>query len=563
MKALPLDQLFIPLPSPDEMSRWDRLTESQYGIPALVLMENAAREAFHVLKAGHGIWPGMRVLVLAGSGNNGGDGVALARMLYNSGCAVRIVTLKPQTEYSGMALEHYEAAIRAGVEVMCLTDKDSLPGKGGPDGSDESPDVIVDAVFGVGFKGPVRAPAIKLISYMNRMSASYIFSLDIPSGLNAVSGRPEPVAVRASLTATFGAAKSGLTLPWARPYTGTLKICDIGIPLTLMQDRPPLRRLVYPRAGLLPQTSPYAHKGQKGHVLVIGGSPGLVGAPFLSALAAARSGVGLITVAAPEAVCAEACHRSPEIMTIPLPAKDWAGVVNGPGLEVLKNSILDMAQNSAIVLGPGLGRDQGAAALVKAIVTMHSRPPLVLDADGLFPFRALPPEELEGSEYLSLSLLKECDVATPHPGEMNRLLSGSVAENACIYTELNRPFTSSDLVVQEGREAGLKAAIAHTYAAVLLKGPGSIAGKAGEPMSIASFATEALGVGGSGDVLAGVIAALLARRPIKDFGSDKAAALGAWLHGRAGELCARKFPAGGNLAGDIAEMLPDALLELA
>lgn len=562
MKALTQDPLFIPLPSPEEMSRWDSLTEKEYGLSTLLLMESAARKAFHALKEQHGVWPGMRVLVLAGGGNNGGDGVALARMLYGAGCAVRLVTVLPGEEYKDIAREHYQAAVKAGVEIMCFSDKDALPGKGGPEGSPDAPEVIVDAVLGAGFKGPIRPPALKLVSYMNRMSQSYIFSLDIPTGLSALTGRPEPVAVRANLTATFGAAKPGLVLPWARPFTGILQICDIGIPKILMDDRPPVRRLVRPRAGILPKTSPYAHKGQKGHVLVIGGSQGFVGAPFLSALAAARSGVGLITVAAPAPVCAEASHRSPEIMTLPLPGADWAEVMSGPGIEQLKNFIGGLPANSALVLGPGLGRDEGAAELAKAIVTLPGRPPLVLDADGLFRFRALPPEELEDSEYLSLSLLREYDVVTPHPGEMYRLLSGSVVENAAVYPAVNRPFTSSDLVVQEGREAGLKAALASTYAAVLLKGPGSIAGKAGEPMSIAAFATEALGVGGSGDVLSGLIAALLARKPMAGFSSDKAAALGAWLHGRAGEICASQFPAGGNLASDIAEAIPKALAEL-
>lgn len=556
----------MPLPTPDEMARWDALTEKEYGIPTLVLMESAAREAFHLLREHCGIRPGLRVLVLAGPGNNGGDGAALARILYDAGCAVRLVTVKPGAEYKGIAKQHYEAALKAGVEAKCMSEKGALPGKGGPDDNPETcadyPEVIVDAVFGAGFKGPVRAPAIKLVSYMNRMSASYIFSLDIPSGLNGLSGRPEPVAVRATLTAAFGAAKAGTALPWARPYTGILKVRDIGIPASLMQKRPPARRLVRPRPGILPRTSPYAHKGQKGHVLIIGGSQGFVGAPFLSALGAARSGVGLISVAAPAPVCAEAQHRSPEIMTLPLSGANWAEVMDGPGLAELKTFIASLPQNSALVLGPGLGRDAGAAALVKAIVTLPERPPLVLDADGLFPFRAMSAEDLEGTGLFPLSLLREGDVATPHPGEMYRLLAGSEPEKAAVYPALKRPFTSSDLVLQEGREAGLKVALGHTYAAVLLKGPGSIVGKAGEPMSIASFASETLGVGGSGDVLSGVIAAMLARRPLTKFGSGTAAALGAWLHGRAGEICARQFPAGGNLASDIAEAIPRALAEL-
>ncbi len=619
------DLLFAPAPSPAEIAQWDSLAESEYGVPALMLMENAARAACDVFALEHGITPGLDVLVLAGSGNNGGDGLALARRLHNAGCAVAVRTLKGRDSYTGIALAHYDMAGRAGVDIQIASlacqrpingasaknaenspysrqDSENSPNSfiSGPVANTsgtsqttendfasaqgdsahaqinlpENPAVVVDALLGAGFKGPLRDDTLALVRYINSRKNSYVLSLDTPSGLNAISGRPEPEAARANLTITFAALKPGLCLPWSAPYTGPVRVCEIGLPRALMLALPPRRRLACPQEGAVPKTAHYAHKGQKGRVLVIGGSAGFNGAPILSALAAARTGVGLITVAAPAPLCAGLSIAHPELMTLPLHGHDWEAVLGGSdgtvgpaGTELarLLDYVAGMPDHSAIVLGPGLGADKIAIKLVKYILDLPHRPPLVLDADGLRHCRALDasllhPADLEGC--IPLSMLRACDAITPHPGEMARLLSGHASVPPSLNPCAGQPFTNSSLQTQEAREAALSAAIEHTAAAVLLKGPGTLIARQGTPLTITNFAESNLAVGGSGDVLCGIIAALMARAPLPDFTSEKAAALGAYIHGRAGVACARKFPAGGNLPTDIAEAIPTALLEL-
>jgi NAD(P)H-hydrate epimerase len=551
------DPLFTPLPAPDETAAWDLLAEKEYALPALLLMENAGRAAFTLFRAEHGTGSGLEVLVLAGRGNNGGDGLVLARYLHNAGCLVTVLTLGPEEDYKGIALAHYRAARAAGVPIRpipqpCAGQALLLP---------PSPAVLVDALLGSGFKGPLRDPVLQLVRYINSLRGSYVYSLDIPSGLNALNGRPEPCAVRATLTATFAAPKPGLCLPWAAPHTGRLRVLDIGLPPALLQARPPARRLVRPRPGLLPKTFPYAHKGQKGRVLILGGSEGLSGAPLLSALGASRAGAGLITIASPSPCLRDFQKEYPEIMTLPLKGRNWTEVC-ARSLPALLDLISGLPEHSSLALGPGLGREKAASALVLAVLRLKKRPPLVLDADGLHYCRAVPESAAE-EPFVSLALLREDDVLTPHPAEMIRLLSGTAAVGATPNPATGKPFTTEDLRGQEGREAALSLTTSRTRGTVLLKGPGTLVARRGSPLSLIACAESNLAVGGSGDILTGLIAALMARRDLPDFSGEKAAALSAYLHARAGEICARSYPAGGNLATDIAEAIPEALKEAA
>ncbi|MDR2503172.1 MAG: NAD(P)H-hydrate dehydratase [Deltaproteobacteria bacterium] len=544
--------LFAPLPSPEEMAAWDALSEAEYALPGLLLMENAGREAFQVLAEDHGLWPGLDVLVLAGMGNNGGDGLALARRLHNAGCLVKVISLRGPDRYRGIALEHCRAALAAGVDAAALASVED--GRGGK--LPEQPAVIVDALAGAGFKGSVRGELLRLIRYINSRRGAYVLALDIPSGLNPMNGKAEPEAVMASATVCFAAPKPGLCLPWAAPHAGRLHVRDIGLPSRLLRSRPPARRLIRPRPGLLPPLSPFMHKGQKGRVIILGGSPGLMGAPLLSALGASRAGAGLVTIAAPAPCLREWSRDWPEVMSLPLQAASWPELAAGPGLQNLLARLRDLPEGSALVLGPGLGAEMQNAALIKAVLDLPGRPPLVLDADGLRPCRAAPPEALP-PELVSLELLRPDDLLTPHPGEMLRLVSCPEGEKA------GQVPTTRDMQGQAGREAALGMALAHTRAVVLLKGAGTLIARRGGPINLLPLAEPALAVGGSGDVLAGALAALMARPPWPGCGAEEAACLGAWLHGRAGRLCARRWPGGGVMAQDIAGAIPEALRELA
>ncbi|MCL1915201.1 MAG: NAD(P)H-hydrate dehydratase [Desulfovibrionaceae bacterium] len=525
-------RLFMPLPAPEEMAEWDRLAGAEYGLPPNLLMENAGREAFLALQGTRGLKSGERVLVLAGKGNNGGDGLVLARYLHNAGCVVRVFTLASPDQYSGPALFHLQAARSAGVEALEIPSRPlEIP----------AAEIIVDAMLGAGFRGSLAGRILDLVRVINRRKKVFILALDLPSGLGGLSGRPEPEAVRADLTVTFAAPKPGLCLPWSARYVGELKVRDIGLPSKIPSENPPLRRLIRPARGVLPPISPYTHKGRKGKVLVLGGSSGLEGAPLLSALGAARAGSGLVTLAAPAPYCMPWRRHYPEIMTLPLEANNWNEALQGRPWSALTEKILRLGENAALVLGPGLG--EAGPPLLRAALNLPGRPPLVLDADGLRPF--------PGGSF-PLEALRPEDVLTPHPGEMIRLLEGMG------HPESSRTFILADLEEQAGREAALGRICARTAATVLLKGPGTLVARRGAPLNLLPLAEPSLAVAGSGDVLSGVIAAFLARA----FSGEEAASLGAWLHGRAGRILARLWPAGGGLASDLAEALPVVMKEL-
>jgi NAD(P)H-hydrate epimerase len=559
------DMLFSPLAAPEDIARWDRRAAAEYSLPTLLLMENAAREALRALEmawAQNGGWNGLEALVLAGGGNNGGDGIALSRHLLNRGCRVRLFTLPAPGRYRGISRSHLNMARLAGVRAQKLhlpmrtaeaaNIDDLVRGLVRQLEREGRPRLVVDALLGAGFRAPLRAEALAAVRALNllRDRGAFVFALDIPSGLDALSGRPAPEAVRADATVTFTAAKPGLCLPWAAEYTGQLRTREIGLPAKLLREDPAAFRLINPGPGVLPAPDQRMHKGQKGRVLIVGGSAGLTGAPGLAALAAARAGAGLVTVAAPAGLCADIKHGRPEIMTLPLGApadREWRPA----HLEALLPHVAELAKGgrAALALGPGLGRSAFTANLVRGLLGLPERPPLVLDADGLFHFR------LEAApDALPLSLLRAGDALTPHPGEMLRLLNcseGRAAEYPGRLLELPE------------RLRALRRFCAACPATLLLKGAGTLVAQGQAPAALAPFAEPNLAVGGSGDVLSGLIAALLAR----DFNGDRltslvAACLGAHAHGRAGRLTRRKFPAGGNLASDLAEMLPLALAEL-
>ncbi|MDR2893396.1 MAG: NAD(P)H-hydrate dehydratase [Deltaproteobacteria bacterium] len=534
--------LFQPLVTPEESARWDKLAESDYHVPTLLLMENASRAALYCLKEAYGpkdlLGPGLRVLVLSGGGNNGGDGLALARQLANRDCQVEVRTLRSPDQYSGISREHMEMARLAGVNVKQLDSASFCrdAADDAPDIIDYVPDIIIDALFGAGFRGPLRDDGLAAVRLINQFAArgAFVLSLDIPSGLSALSGRPEPEAVRANLTVSFAAAKPGLCLPWAEAYTGQLRVAEIGLPLELIRHTKSRFRLICPRPGILPKLPPQIHKAEKGKVLIIGGSPGLTGAATLSALGACRAGAGLVTVAAPAGLSGEIKSGHPEIMTRPLgrfsgeSAHDWDEAM----LADLFECIAGLGKKSAIVLGPGLGRSQAAAAIVESVLRLPDRPPLVLDADALFPY--------------IVEHLRPDDVLTPHAGEMLRLLGEKPGMNFGKLLELPE------------RSEAARLFCAHCPAVLLLKGAGTLIGRGDEALALNPFAEPNLAVGGSGDVLSGLIAALLAR----GLDSLSAASLGAWIHARSGSLLRRRWPAGGNLASDIALLLPEALAEL-
>lgn len=504
--------MYSPLPNPEEMNRWDEAAQKEYGLLQEMLMENAARAAMAVLLAEYGPVRDKVAVLLAGPGNNGGDAFALARALVDHGARISVFHVSPLDKYSGAAAYHLGLLRKLGLPLVPLTEAhiDVMP----------PPDILVDGLLGTGLHGELRPEYQSWINYINRRPESvFALSLDIPSGLDGRTGRPRPVAVRATATVAFEEAKTGLILPEAKSYTGSLHVRPIGIPAAVKQKYPPRQRLLTPSVlDLIPAPDPLMHKGTAGRVVIVGGSPGLTGAPLLAALGALRAGAGLVTVACPRELSLEVKSGWPETMTMPL----------GLDAKWSKTCAQELAARAsgfdAMVLGPGLGRSPDAAVFIQTLLGFDL-PPLVADADLLYHLAQTP--EL-------LAMLPKDPVLTPHPGEMAMLCGLPVA-----HVQEDR--------VQTAREHALK-----WNAVLVLKGAGTVIASPEGAVYIAPFAAASLAVGGSGDVLCGVIGALSAR----GLSPLEAANTGVYWHGSAGVALDKSFPRRGNLAREIADTLP-------
>ncbi len=512
--------MYLPLPTPEEMALWDRLSMDELGIMPEVLMENASREALSVIKYRFEDLRGRSALVIAGSGNNGGDAFALARHLWNHDVKVMILHSKRLKEYSGSAGYMLSQVISLEIPIMFLNEynMDFLKGV----------DIIVDGLLGTGISGMLKENYVKWIKNLNKLGKNcYVISLDIPSGIDGVTGKPSPVAVKADDTVTFEDAKIGLLQPPAREYVGCLAVGRIGIPIKIKKDNPPqhfglgirvLDQISFPRKTM--------HKGEAGHVLVVGGSTGLSGAAVLAALGALRAGSGLVTIACPQGLAENIRSCWPEIMVLPLgEGKNWH-----EGLMADLSSGLD--RFSSVIIGPGMGRDEQTGEFIKSYLDkMHPRS--IFDADALYFFAK--------DKSLMKNLLQSSEVIfTPHPGEMARFFDVSAAQINNDRTHFSREFT---------RAYGVN---------LVLKGACTIIVGKDSPFYVSPIAAPNLAVGGAGDVLSGVIGSLLGQ----GFGPVDAANIGVYWHGLAGQELAKKYPFRGNLAREIADALPSVLARI-
>ena len=512
---------FPPLPTAAEMARWDAAAV-KLGLPEMLLMENASREALHVLEKHVGPLRGKRTLLYMGAGKNGGDAACLARHLKDQGAHTLVLHTRPLGFYKGVTARHLRLARMCGVPFLpVLAPKNRWPVEW------RQPDVVIDGLLGTGFAGQLKDEMRSLVDVINVLGEqSFVLALDVPSGLDSLSGLPRPVAVRADATACFEAAKPGLVLPEAAPYTGLLSIRRIGIPAEIIRTHPPSYRLLDAScARVLPRVEPGAHKGSFGHVFVMGGSDGLTGAAHLAALAALRTGCGLVSVAAPGGLCAEIQAAMPEIMTFSLGrGRYWKDALGSGGMDAMPALA---AKASVLVAGPGMGRSPEAGELLAALLRLPSRPPLVLDADALM---------LLANGMAPLEGVNAGDILTPHPGEAGAFLGIDARR------------------VQEDRFAAMRDLCDLHPALWVLKGAGSLIGQKGHPILIAPHHAPCLAVGGSGDVLAGCVGSLLAQGCT----APLAAAFGVLAHIHAGKLLEEAFPGRGNTASEIAHTLPRA-----
>jgi len=389
-----------------EMQQMDRQTIESFGIPGRVLMENAGLGATRVLFDQFDDVINKNVGVIAGRGNNGGDGFVIARYLAQKGSDVTVYLLAESAMVKGDAAANLKLMAPLKVPVVEIPDEQSfLAHKTGM----LHQEIWIDAILGTGLKSDVKGYFKKIIEFINALSRP-VFLVDLPSGLNSDTGQVCGACIRAQATATFAFAKTGHILFPGAEYTGHLEIIDIGIPDHIAKNIRPKQHLLTPkiiRTAFRPRI-PDAHKGTTGHVLVVSGSPGKTGAAAMTAMSAMRAGAGLVTLAIPESLNPVIETQALEAMTYPLP-ETKTGIIG----ESSFNKIMDLLSGKkCLAIGPGLGKAAETKKLVHRIIK-ESPVTIVIDADGL--------NNIAGSTEI-LKKAKAPLILTPHPGEMARLM---------------------------------------------------------------------------------------------------------------------------------------------
>jgi len=521
-----------------QMQRMDHKTINSFGIPGVVLMENAGRGAVDMFLKKFGILSKQnpanqnparqKVGVIAGRGNNGGDGFVMGRYLMEKGIPTTIFLLSTRDKLTG------DARTNMGLTQKIIEQNPTANLIEIPDAKELArqtshlldQDLFVDAIFGIGLNADVRGFYKEVIELLNG-SEKPIFSVDIPSGLNANTGAVCGVAIQAAATATFAFAKAGQILSPGNQYTGDLEVIDIGIPDFIVRDENPQLFLMEPKdiAPLFVPRKFESHKGSFGHLLVIAGSPGKTGAAALCANAAMRSGTGLVTLGVAKGLNPSLESQVIEPMTVPL-AQTPEGYLSDQSLAAIQ-ALLKGKQ--ALALGPGIGTQGPTQTLVKRLVA-DTRVPIILDADGI--------NCIAGHLEL-IKARKDPTVLTPHPGEMARLTQKTTQE-----------------IQADRREIGTQ--FAREYQVVLvLKGAQTLVCCPGGRTLICPTGNPGMASGGMGDVLTGLIAGFIAQ----GFPVEKAAMTGVFIHGLCGDFLAGKTPFG-FLASDMIPAIPRTIHDL-
>ena len=506
-----------------QMREADRRTIEEIGIPSLVLMENAGRQAVAAMEATFSDLSDRRVAVLCGRGNNGGDGFVVARTLAQRGVDVSVFLIGRVGDVRGDARVNLEILGRLGLTVVEIADSQAWELHFSEIGDCT---LIVDAIFGTGLNAPVSGLLETVVADVNA-SAIPVVAIDLPSGLSADSHEPIGDSIDAAMTVTLAAPKLSLVLPPAETRAGDIVIADIGIPTEVLEglDGPRVELLTRgAMRDLVPPRAPDSHKGDFGRVLIIAGSRGKTGAAHLAGIGALRAGAGLVTIATPACCQPVVATMTAEYMTEPL--DETADGLHPNGVD----RVLDMARD-VIALGPGLGQAARTREFIQALID-RATAPLVIDADGLNAFSE-DPDKLAGREGREV-------IITPHPGEMARLVGMSTTEVQASRLEIARNFAVGH----------------HLY--VVLKGHRTIIATPDEKVFINPTGNPGMATGGTGDVLTGMIAAWLAQL----LDAEAACKLAVYLHGMAGDLTEADEGEVAMTAGDLAGHIGDAILEL-
>jgi NAD(P)H-hydrate epimerase len=499
-----------------EMREVDQRT-IELGIPGVVLMENAALRVVEFLAARYSPLAGQRITILCGKGNNGGDGMAIARQLYTRfhPTSLHVVLLADPAELKGEAALNLKMLEACG----CRVAREIAPPM-------RSATLVIDALLGTGISGPASGRMLEAIREINTgFPFARVVAVDIPSGMPSDTGEPAGECARADATVTFTALKVAHAMPPNCDRVGELAVGAIGSPPSLYEhvwlsqvEPSQFRHLLAPRP-------PGGHKGTFGHVLALAGSRGKTGAAAMTGLGALRAGAGLVTIASAESAIPVIASHAAELMTEPLPETDSGGL----SMRAFDYGRLESVARGKDVLamGPGLGRHPDIAGIVGRVLAEFSQP-VVLDADALVEQARGRPDRLR--------------VMTPHPGEMSRLTGRGAAE------------------IQKDRITVARSFACERSAVLILKGQRSLVAFPDGRVWINPTGTPAMGTGGTGDVLTGMIAGFLAQFPEE---ADQAIAAAVYLHGLAGQTGARKLGEKCLIATDLLRFLPDAMEECA
>lgn len=502
---------------PEQMAAIDLYAITKLGIPGIVLMENAAlkvaEEAEKMLKS----IKGRRILLVAGKGNNGGDAFAAARHLFNKGADVAIYIAAKASDISGDAAINLNILQMMKIKTVELTEKGQIATFYN---EVDRAELIIDGIFGTGFKGTINGLIKDIVEYVNSSSKA-ILSIDIPSGVNGETGEAD-ICIKAVKTVTFGLLKRGLVIHPGCEYTGEIVLADIGIPKEAVENQN-IKFEVIDRdmiAAGLPRRVTNSNKGDYGRVLIISGSTGMTGSGCLCANAALRSGAGLVYLGVPASLAP--IYSAALLEPIVLPLDDnGKGVFSNAGAEEI---IEKLEKISAVAVGPGISTGEGAAKTVYSIIE-NTKVPLILDADAL---------NIISNDINILLKLKTQAVITPHPGEMARLTGLKISE-----IQANRCKVAEDFA----REWGI---------IVVLKGARTVIAIPDGRVYICIDGNPGMSTAGTGDVLTGIIAGLAAQ----GIALESAAIAGVYLHAKAGDLTAMHKGMAGMVAGDILEKIP-------
>jgi NAD(P)H-hydrate epimerase len=505
--------------SVEEMKRLDSIAVEKYGIDHLLLMENAGNAVYSVIQKELGVF-GKKFVIIAGTGNNGGDALVVARKLNSGGGSVRTFIVGDPAKFSGPALKNYDIALKIGLVTGIIKEEN--------ESFEEYRssllwcDAVVDGLFGTGLSGNITGIYRAVIEQTN-LAKKPVFSVDIPSGIGGNDGKVHGSAIQACCTVTFGLPKLGNLLYPGYKYGGKLYVSHISFPQELYDSDEIKVEINEPPE--LPPRLPWGHKGTFGKLIVVAGAKNYYGAPYFSSLSFLKAGGGYVRLAAPKTIIPFIATKASEVVYLPMEENE-----NGALSSSNKKKILELIENLEIdfaILGPGISLDNEAQSLIRDLVA-EIDVPVIVDGDGLTALSA------------NVSLLKsrkKPTILTPHSGEMARLMNMSISE------------------VESNRIDTVKMAAENLKSYVVLKGAHSLVAYPDGKVFINMSGNSGMATAGSGDVLTGTVAAMMG------LGLEPGDALrtGVFLHGLSGDLVAARKGEDGMTAEDILQNLPEAV----